>query len=100
MLGVLRGVVGQRSNPLWNFHLAVFSQQNFPNARKHCALRSRFSLEKGGYVFGSGLGAMLCKRGYREEPIVCLGDYSTMPTAVGACIGNIYLASVLFFVIF
>ena len=75
---------------------AVFSQETFPNARKHCALGSRFSLEKGGYVFGSGLGAMLCKRGYREEPIVCLGDYSTMPTAVGACIGNISLALELF----
>ena len=74
----------------------LFSQETFPNARKHCALRSRFSLEKGGYVFGSGLGAMLCKRGYREGPIVCLGDYSTIPTAVGACIGNNSLALVLF----
>ena len=75
---------------------AVFSQETFPNARKHCALRSRFSLEKGGYVFGSGLGAMLCKRGYREGPIVCLGDYSTIPTEAGACIGNISLALELF----
>ena len=43
---------------------------------------------------------MLCKRGYREGPIVCLGDYSTIPTEARAFIGNISLALELFLWLF